>query len=197
MLADAARTDPDAHSARQNLSRAGLGIVPVAILVLLLPLGFLTHSGLVLYLVFAVGSNVHDLKEPALALRLERIGTPVALFFAGRSREVPAPGPAGLPDGTAAAATGDQPWSAMDGHRMHTLGNPVLVFCVVAAWSVALIMAVGLVVPGPDKPALAVAFVGFAALGALPALTVRRRRSRDRAWARELAAGPSAPGVNS
>jgi Flp pilus assembly protein TadB len=80
----------------------------------------------------------------------------------------------------------DQPWSATVGHSTHTLGNPVLIFCAMAAWSVALILIIGVVVPGPDKLGLAIAFIGVAALGALPAWVVRRRRQRDKAWAIEL-----------
>jgi Flp pilus assembly protein TadD len=193
ILAEAARANPDAHLARQNLSRAGLNIVRVAILLLLLPLGFLTHSGLLLYLVFAVGSNIAISKNPALALRLERVGAPVAMFFAGRSQEAPVAPPLGRPDSGTPTAKRDRPWSAMDGHRMHTLGNPVLIFCAVSAWAVALTLGIGLVVPGSDKLALAITFVGFAALGALPAWTVHRRRAQGRAWARELAASQRPP----
>jgi type VI protein secretion system component VasK len=76
----------------------------------------------------------------------------------------------------------------MDGHRMHTFNNPVLIFCAVAAWMVALVAAVGLVMQGTDKTALAFAFAGFAVVGALPLLIVRRRRQKGKAWSSELAA---------
>jgi Tfp pilus assembly protein PilF len=188
VLAEAARTDPDAHLARQNLSRAGLKIVRVAILVLLLPLGFLIHAGFLLYLVFAVGSNIAISKYPSLALRLERVGAPIAMFVAGKPRREPVPEPVDRTKASVPAAKRDRPWSAMDGHRMHGLGNPVLIFCAVSAWAVALTLVIGLVVPGSDKAALAIAFVGFAGLGALPAWTVHRRRVQGKAWARDLAA---------
>ncbi len=190
VLAEAARANPDERMARQNLSRVGLRIVRVAILLLLLPLVFFTQSGIVLYLAFAIGSNIAISRNPALALRLERVGAPVALFFAGRSPEKPTrPKPGRRDRGTDAAAM-ERPWSAMDGHRMHTFNNPVLIFCAVAAWMVALIAAVGLVLQGTDKAALAFAFAGFAVVGALPLLIVRRRRQKGKAWSSELAAGP-------
>jgi Flp pilus assembly protein TadD len=187
VLAEAARTSPDSPLARQNLSRAGLNIVRFAILIVLLPLGFLVHAGVLLYLVFAVGSNIVISRSPGLALRLERVGAPIAMFFAGKSSEASTAVPSGR-RGRRAAATEDQAWSTMDGHGIHTLGIPVLIFCAIAAWSVALLLAVGLVLPGSDKLALAIGFAGFTALGALPAGTVIRRRRRTKAWARQWAA---------
>ena len=195
VLAEAARANPDARLARQNLSRAGLNIVRVAILILLLPIGFLTHSGPVLYLAFAFGSNIAISRNPSLALRLERVGAPIALFFAGTSRDVPAPVPPARPTRGAVTVADDRPWSAMDGHRMHTFGNPVLIFCAISAWSVALIVGMGLFLPGSQKVPLAIAFVVFTALGALPVWTVRLRREQARAWARDLEAGGPRPSV--
>jgi len=87
VLAEAARANPDERHARQNLSRAGLNIVRAGILIVLLPLVFITNVGAIFYLAFALGSNFVISKNPALALRLERVGTPVALFFAGKSRD--------------------------------------------------------------------------------------------------------------
>ena len=69
---------------------------------------------------------------------------------------------------------------------MHTLGTPVLIFGAVAAWAVALVMAIGVFTSGSQWPALAVAAVAFGALGALPAWVVWRRRQQGQAWAREL-----------
>ena len=188
VLAQAARANPDAHLARQNLSRAGLNIVRIAILICLLPLLFITGAGWLGFVVLSVGSNIVISRNPALALRLERVGAPIALFFAGKPREVSAPEHTDRRGrGRRAAAREDQPWSATTGHSMHTLGSPVLIFCAISAWSVALVLAIGVVVPGSDKLGLAVGFVGFAALGALPAWLVRRRRRQERAWASELA----------
>jgi len=189
VLAEAARTNPNDRIARQNLSRAGLNIVRVTILFLLLPLVFLTQSGVFLYFAVAFGSNIAISRNPSLALRLERVGAPVALFFAGKSREVTTREQPVRQDGIDPGTTMDQPWSAMDGHRMHTLNNPVLIFCAISAWSVALVATIFLFLPGSDRVALVITFAGFAALGALPASTVRRRRQRGKAWARELASG--------
>ena len=72
-----------------------------------------------------------------------------------------------------AAAQQDQPWSATIGHSVHTLGNPVLVLCAISAWSVALVLLIGLVVSGTDKLGLAIGFIGLAALGVLPAAIVQ------------------------
>jgi tetratricopeptide (TPR) repeat protein len=190
VLAEAARTNPDAHLARQNLSRAGLSIVRVAVLILLLPLLFLTGAGWLGFIALSLGSNIAISRSPALALRLERIGAPVALFFAGKSREVPA-ADLSSPRGhrKRKAAQEERPWSATAGHSMHTLGNPVLIFCAISAWSVALVLLIGVVVPGSDKLGLAIGFVGFAALGALPAWVVRGRKRQDKAWATQLIEG--------
>ena len=195
VLADAARANPDGRLARQNLSHAGLRTVRVAILILLLPLGFLTHSGVLLYLVFAIGSNVVISKNPELALRLERVGAPVALFLAGKRRGSRAEAPSDGPSGRPPAAPTEQTWSAMDGHQMHAISNSLLIFGAVAAWSVALMMVIVLVRPGSSKPGVAIAFVVCAALGGLAVWTVRRRKQKGRAWARALVAekGPTVP----
>jgi tetratricopeptide (TPR) repeat protein len=86
VLARAAQVQPDSPTARRNLSRAGLNVIRVAILILLIPIGFLAHVGLGLYLLFVIGSNLVLLKNPSLVLRLERWTAPIALFFARRTR---------------------------------------------------------------------------------------------------------------
>jgi hypothetical protein len=188
VLAEAARANPDSHLARQNLSRAGLNIVRVAILILLIPLLFITHAGWFGFLILSVGSNIAISRNPGLALRLERVGAPVALFFAGKSRyHTPAEAGSRRARRKRSATQDDQPWSATIGHSMYTLGNPVLIFGAVAAWSVALVLLIGLAVPGSDKVGLAFGFVGFAALGALPMWVVLRRRRRDSNRAGKLA----------
>ncbi len=190
VLAEAARANPDSPTARLNLSRAGLNIVRVAILILFLPILVITHVGLLGFLILSVGSNIAISRNPTLALRLERVGAPVALLFAGKPRDGADSSPAGGRRRRKRAASGmNQPWSATAGHSMHTLGNPVLVFCAISAWSVALVLLIGVVVPGSDKVGLAIGFVGFAALGALPAWVVRCRRKRDRARGGDVAAG--------
>jgi hypothetical protein len=188
VLAEAARANPDSHLARQNLSRAGLNIVRVAILILLIPLLFITHAGWFGFLIFSVGSNIAISRNPGLALRLERVGAPVALFFAGKSRyHTPAEPGSRRARRKRSATQDDQPWSATVGHSMYTLSNPVLIFGAVAAWSVALVLLIGVAVPGSDKVGLAFGFVGFAPLGALPMWVVLRRRRRDSNRAGKLA----------
>jgi tetratricopeptide (TPR) repeat protein len=186
VLAEAARINPDAILPRQNLSRAGLGIVRVAILILLLPLLWVTQFGVFGFLVLSVGSNLLISKNPGLALRLERVGAPVALFFAGKSGGRSATVAAARQETGPPDARPDQPWSAVEGHRPYTLGNRVLMFGAVAAWAVALVMAVGVFTSGSQWPPLAVAAMAFGALGAVPAWIVRRRRRQVREWAREL-----------
>ena len=189
VLADAARSNPDDRLARQNLSRAGLRTVRLAIMILLIPLGFLTHSGVLLYFVFAIGSNVAISKNPELALRLERVGAPVALFLAGKSRRSRSRVASERPPDRPPDATTEQTWSALDGHRMHALSNSLLIFGAVAAWSVALMMAIVLIRPGSSKLGVAIALVACAGVGGLAVWTVRRRKQKGKAWARALAAG--------
>jgi tetratricopeptide (TPR) repeat protein len=178
VLARAARADPDAPTARRNLSRAGLNVARVAILIVLIPIGFLAHVGLLLYLAVAIGSNVVISRNPDLVLRLERWAAPIALFFAQKSDD---PSSGARPDEPARARTPvapgddpDRPWSAVEGH--HVIGTRVVLFGAAAAWSVALISLVGTVVPGPDKAATAVGFVVFTAIAAWPTIVVVRRR---------------------
>jgi Flp pilus assembly protein TadD len=84
VLTQAARRNPNATTARRNLSRAGINIARIVILLLLIPLGFLAHVGLALYVVFALASNVIISKYPSLVLRLERWAAPIAMFFSKR-----------------------------------------------------------------------------------------------------------------
>jgi len=88
-LAQAARVNPDALTARRNLSRAGINIARAAVLILLLPLCLIANGGILLYLVVAFGSNVVISRRPDLVLRMERWAAPVALFFAGRKDSGP------------------------------------------------------------------------------------------------------------
>jgi tetratricopeptide (TPR) repeat protein len=116
VLARAARVQPDSPTARRNLSRAGLNVIRVAVLVLLIPIGFLAHVGLGLYVVFAIGSNIILVKNPSLVLRLERWGAPIALFFAKHRRRDASPYGEGAQDEDAflfAADFEDRPWSAV------------------------------------------------------------------------------------
>lgn len=181
LLARAARADPDAPTARRNLSRAGLNVARVVILILLIPIGFLAHVGFILYVVFAIGSNLLISKNPDLVLRLERWAAPVALLFAKRSddalpdREVAGDPP---PDNSGAEGDLDRTWSSFGG-RSHVIGTPVVVLGAIAAWSVALVALIGLVVPGSGKLGIGVALVLSAAIATWPTIVLVRRR-RDR-----------------
>jgi tetratricopeptide (TPR) repeat protein len=86
-LARAASVEPDSTTARKNLSRAGIRIARIAVLVVLIPIGFVAHVGLVLYLVFAFGSNILISRRPDLVLRAERWAAPLALLFARRRKK--------------------------------------------------------------------------------------------------------------
>ncbi len=135
-------------AARRNLSRAGLNVARVVILVLLIPIGFFAHIGFVLYLAFAIGSNVLISNNPEMVLRLERWAAPIALFFAKRMDDPPpAPTMADRTGGRFSAVPADRsdrPWSAVEGHLL--IGTPVVLFGAIAAWSVALVLLIGLVV---------------------------------------------------
>ena len=60
-----------------------------SILILLIPIGFLAHVGFILYVVFAIGSNLLISRNPDLVLRLERWAAPMALLFANRTDDEP------------------------------------------------------------------------------------------------------------
>jgi hypothetical protein len=106
---------PDSPTARRNLSRAGLNVIRVVVLVLLIPIGFLAHVGLGLYVVFAIGSNIILVKNPSLVLRLERWGAPIALFFAKHRRHHVSPHADGAIEDAFALGSefDDRPWSAV------------------------------------------------------------------------------------
>jgi tetratricopeptide (TPR) repeat protein len=118
VLARAARVQPDSPTARRNLSRAGLNVMRVVILIVLIPIGFLAHVGLGLYLLFAIGSNVILGKNPSLVLRLERWGAPIALFFAKHARHQTSSYGEGPIDQSASlfeSGAADGSWSAIKG----------------------------------------------------------------------------------
>ena len=173
VLAEAARIDPDSPTARTNLSRAGLNVARIAIMVVLIPIGLLAHIGLVLYFAFAVVSNVLISRYPDRALRMERWATPVALFFGKRdSKDVPSyPVPSAQVEGHPSAS----PWSALDGRRV--VGSSVVLFMAISAWAATLVLlAVCFAVPGADKLVMAAVVVVFAAVAMWPTLVFRRRR---------------------
>ena len=133
-----AHIDPDDRTARRNLSRAGVRTARLVVMVLLIPIGFVTHLGVTLYLAFAVASNVLISRRPDLVLRAERWAAPIALFFA---RGPNAPSNANSGGGVVAsgrATRPGQPWSATRGRQR--IRSSVLALVVVCAWGVTLVM---------------------------------------------------------
>jgi Flp pilus assembly protein TadD len=58
VLASAARVDPDQITARRNMAMIGINKVRVVIMIVLIPVGLIAHAGFLLYVVFAVGSQI-------------------------------------------------------------------------------------------------------------------------------------------
>jgi tetratricopeptide (TPR) repeat protein len=94
-LARAAAVNPDGTTARRNLSREGIRYARMAVLIVLIPVSFLVHFGFLLYMAFAIISNVVISRRPDLVLRAERWAAPLALYFTRRSkaRHASAPDP--------------------------------------------------------------------------------------------------------
>ncbi len=180
VLARAARVDPDAPTARRNLSRAGMNVTRIAIMVLLIPIAVFAPGGVLLYVAFAVGSNVAISRSPTLALRLERWMAPVALKFA-KSTE----GPDGQPavgrrrrSKGSSEADGDlhQPWSLSDGH--HAIGTPVVRVVAIVVWAVVAVCLIALTLSGSGAPGLAITIGVAIGVAAWPtSVLIRRRRS--------------------
>jgi Flp pilus assembly protein TadD len=170
VLARAARLQPDTPTARRNLSRAGINVVRVVILLALIPIGFVTHLGLGLYLAFAIGTNVLISRRPGVILRLERWTAPIALLFAKRSGD-PSPAPESLPEG---------PWSAGQGQPEVRTG--VVVLAAAVAWLLSLVLLVLLATPIPtsDKPWVGLALLASLSLAVWPTTVAVRRRQAER-----------------
>jgi hypothetical protein len=58
----------------------------MAVLIILIPIGFVAHVGFLLYMAFAIISNVVISRRPDLVLRAERWAAPLALYFTRRSK---------------------------------------------------------------------------------------------------------------
>jgi tetratricopeptide (TPR) repeat protein len=190
VLARAAQLQPDSPTARRNLTRAGLNVMRVVILIVLIPVGFFAHVGFGLYVIFAIGTNVLLAKSSGLVLRLERWGVPIALFLArrtprasrGLSAPPSAPPPSPIPDRVGRHAAVERPsippWSAVRG--AHAVGIWVLWVMAAAVWCLPALFLVLLFMPMPGKPGFAVALVATIALAAWPTHLVIRRRRADR-----------------
>jgi tetratricopeptide (TPR) repeat protein len=178
VLAQAASTQPDSLPARRNLSRAGLNVVRVGIMILLIPIGLLAHLGFALYFVFAVVSNVAISRSPKLALRLERWGAPIALFFAKRSKDS-----SSIPTGTErikglpASDASERPWP--DRMDYHVVGTSVVLVCAIAGWCMALVFFVILMVPTQGRLWIVLIALVFAALASWPTIVFIRRKRRE------------------
>jgi len=180
VLAEAARSQPDSTTARRNLSRAGLNVIRVGIMILLIPIGLLAHLGLGLYFVFAIVSNVVISRSPQLALRLERWGAPVALFFAKRSKDS-----SSISNGTdgieqrGGADDLERQWPATMEH--HVVGTNVVLTSAIAGWCMTLIFFVILAIPTPSQSRLWIGLTAFAfaALAGWPTIVVIRRKRRE------------------
>ena len=178
VLAQAARTQPDSLAARRNLSRAGLNVVRVGIMIVLIPIGLLAHLGLGLYFVFALVSNIVISRSPKLALRLERWGAPIALFFAKRSKDSSLiSAGTGKIEGRDRGDASERPWpNRMD---YHVVGTGVVLVCAIAAWCMALVFVVILVMPIQGRIWVALFALVFAALAIWPTVVFVRRKRRE------------------
>jgi tetratricopeptide (TPR) repeat protein len=170
VLARAARLQPDTLTARRNLSRAGINVVRVVVLLALVPIGIVTHLGLGLYLAFAIGTNVLISRNPRVIMRLERWTAPIALLFAKHQRG-PSPMPERLPEG---------PWSAGRGRPEVRTG--VVVLAASVAWFLSLVLLAILVAPVPtgDKPWVGLFLLVSLALAVWPTRVAVRRSKVER-----------------
>jgi len=129
-IANSARARPDSKTARQNLSRSGLNIARLTIMVLLIPIGFIAHVGFDLYFVFNIVSFVLIAKNPEFVLRMERWAAPVALFIFRHPKKGSASeeSPVRLkqPPSTQSPQTTDGSWSALEGRQR--IRTPLILF---------------------------------------------------------------------
>jgi hypothetical protein len=175
VLARAAQVSPDDTMARQNLSRAGIRAARITVMIVLIPVGFLTHLGFLLYGAFAVATNILISKRPDLVLRLERWAVPIALFVARRPR--------GLARTSSARSSSvedeiraDRTWSAVEGKWQ--LRPWVILLGAMTSGTVAVVLAVlTAAAPGWDKLAVATGAVISAAVTIWLATVFVRRRA--------------------
>jgi hypothetical protein len=182
VLARAAQTQPGFTTARRNLSRTGFNIARLCILVVLIPLGLVAHVGLLLYFVFAFGSNVYVSRHPNVIMRLERWTAPLALRFSKEHR-MPASGTGAPVDPTSFAlptqeAQSTSTWSAVGRRRFPTFLIEVLAAAFVVT---ALVVCVDVYVNDSanyEGLGVVIVILGPVALGMV--LFARRRRRSDR-----------------
>ncbi len=172
-LARAAALDPDRSTARRNLSRRGIGVVRVIVLIVLFPIVFIGPDGLILYLACSIGSNVLISARPDLVLRAERWAAPVALFV-GRLGMRRRPRRAES-SSSGAAAVGE--WSALNGRQRL---RPWIQYAAAATvWIVVLVtISVALASPGYDKLVMALVAGGFAAIAVIISRSISQEHRR-------------------
>jgi tetratricopeptide (TPR) repeat protein len=174
VFAEAARIDPDAPTARNNLTRTGVNVARIVIMVLLIPIGFIAHIGLALYIVFALASNVLISRYPDTVNRMERWAVPIVLFFT-RSDS----------DGDLAESVPQVSWEEVTANAAwpetapRDYAGPALVVVAIFTWAmtaIIILVAVKFGSPGADKFVLAGVALGLAALAMWPTLVLRNRR---------------------
>jgi tetratricopeptide (TPR) repeat protein len=179
VLAEAARANPNERTARRNLSRAGLNIVRIAVMILLIPVGFIAHVGFGLYLLFAIGSQYFISKNPKWVLRMEGWAAPIALFFARRQA------PAILSGQKKAQSPSIMPPNAIDdgillmpsAKRHRLMGPSSIAVIAIVAWLSALSFVPLVVInSGSNRTATMVTVLALAAFATWMTLIVRRRR---------------------
>ncbi len=170
VLAQAVRLNPNSSVARSNLSNAGINVVRIAILVILIPISVLLHLGLLLFFLFAIGSNVLISKDKKLALRLERWTAPVALRFAKLHR---GPSKGATLERQSSHQLSDIDWSAQ--RRQPRVRRSVRLLGEACLWFVAILLLINTVTPSdPNRVDTGVALTAFV----LAALWLRVRDLR-------------------
>lgn len=139
-IANAARVRPNSTTARTNLSRSGLNIARITVMIILLPVGLISNLGFSLYFIFSIISLIFISRNPKLVLRMERWAAPVALFFLRQPKTTS--GPEGDTKSTARPATVrssgtvDNSWSALKSR--HLVRTSIVIFFAVVAGLISL-----------------------------------------------------------
>jgi tetratricopeptide (TPR) repeat protein len=181
VLAEAARANPNERTARRNLSRVGLNIVRIAVMIVLIPIGFVAHVGFGLYVLFAIGSQYFISKSPKWVMRMEGWAAPIALFFArhrapsilsGRKKERPSSLPSAMDDGIGPRPT----WK-----RHYFLSTSLVVVIAIVAWIAALSFTpLAFIDDGSNRVAAIITVVVLGAFAVWMTMIVRRRRRQQR-----------------
>ena len=179
-LARAARAQPDAPTARRNLSRAGLNIVRVAIMLLLIPIGLSRTCGVLdLCSRLRYRQQHRSPKNPKLVLRLERWGAPIALFFANRRED----GQISMQSGSGRVQDGvplssfhssDEEWPQL--RVRHAIGTTVVKSSAIAGWCMTLVLIVIVPISSQGRLWISLAALLFAGLAAWPTIVVVRSK---------------------